>query len=308
MGDAGRSAILIGHRRRGFRGRDFRDSRARSVPMQRSNDAYLLGTQPLGEADLILTLLVEGEGIVRGVARSARRSRKRFGGALEPLSRVTLHWTYREGRDLHRIDSLDLTRSFADMQSDPAVQAACAVISEITRILSRENDDDPRVFRLLGAVLDALRGGLDPWAGVRYFEVWMLRLHGLLPDLRECGACRRPLEKRRAFVPRSGDALLCSRCAAEAGVRCRALARDERALLAAVLGEPPAEIAGRDRAARPGGALDWLLKDVIEGFAERALNTYRHLAVVTATHMDTKLDGESDARGRRPAPGKGNHG
>src|SRR5262245_47823182 len=97
----------------------------------RRDEAYVLGTHDLGDNDVIVTLVAERAGRVRGVALSAKRSRRRFGGALEPLSRVHASWIEREGRELHRIESLELERSFAAMQADPARQAACAVLCEI---------------------------------------------------------------------------------------------------------------------------------------------------------------------------------
>ena len=148
----------------------------------RRDEAWVLDTHELGEADLIVTLLAEHAGRVRGVATSARRSRKRFGGALEPLTRVTASWVEREGRELHRIESLDVVRSFADMQASPERQAAVAIVREIASSTSHEGDGDPHVFRLIGAVAEALEAGLDPWVAVRYFEFWTLRLHGVLPE------------------------------------------------------------------------------------------------------------------------------
>jgi len=56
---------------------------------QRRDEAYVLGTSELGEADLIVTLLSEQHGRVRGVAASARKSRRRFGGAVDPMTRVS---------------------------------------------------------------------------------------------------------------------------------------------------------------------------------------------------------------------------
>ena len=148
----------------------------------RRDEAWVLDTHELGEADLIVTLMAEHAGRVRGVATSARRSRRRFGGALEPLTRVHASWVEREGRELHRIDSLEVVRSFADMQAIPERQAAAAVVREIAVASSHEGDGDPRVFRLVGAVAEALENGLDPWVAVRYFEYWTLRLHGVLPE------------------------------------------------------------------------------------------------------------------------------
>ena len=154
----------------------------------------MLGTHHLGEADLIVTLLAEQAGRLRGVARGARKSRRRFGGSLEPLTRVQAAWFEREGRDLQRIESLEPIRSYADMQADPAVQAACAVISEITASTVREGQAEPRMFRLLGSVLDAIEGGLPPLVAILYFEFWTLRVHGLLPDADSCALCSTPFK------------------------------------------------------------------------------------------------------------------
>jgi DNA repair protein RecO (recombination protein O) len=250
--------------------------------MQRCDEAFLLGIQELGDADLILTLLVEGAGTVRGVARSARRSRRRFGGSLEPMSRVRLHWFRKAGRDLHRIESMELVESYAAMQADPAVQAACSVVAEVTRTLCRENDDDPRIFRLVGAVLDALGQGIGPWVAVRYFEYWMLRLHGLLPDLASCRSCARDLRSEPACVTRSPDGLLCRTCARDAGAEARELTAAERRLLSGAAELPPEEMAGHGDGARAGGGLDWLLRGGLESFSEKTLRSYRHLGSMTA--------------------------
>ena len=149
----------------------------------------MLRTQELGETDLIVSLLAERGGQVRGVARGARKSRKRFGGLLEPLTHVRAAWTEKEGRDLHRIDSMEGVRSYATMQSDPVLQAACAVLAEVAGVYTREGQADARGFRLLGAVLQALEAGVDPYLAIRYFEYWTLRLQGLLPDLALCSQC-----------------------------------------------------------------------------------------------------------------------
>ena len=92
----------------------------------------MLRTQELGDSDLIVSLVAREHGKLRGVARAARSSRRRFGGVLEPLTRVRVAWTEKVGRELHRIDSMDCVRSFSEMQADPARQAACAVLSEVS--------------------------------------------------------------------------------------------------------------------------------------------------------------------------------
>jgi DNA repair protein RecO (recombination protein O) len=247
---------------------------------QQRDEAYVLSTNELGEADLIVTLLAEHHGRVRGVGASARKSRRRFGGALEPMTRVAARWVEREGRELHRIESLEPVRSFAAMQADPACQAACAVISEVTAAIVRDEQPETATFRLLGAVLPALEGGLHPWLAVRYVEYWTLKLHGVLPDLAHCIACGEPFaaSARRFAVP--GHGLLCGRCPKpEAAV---ALRSGDLAALAAIDTRPPHALDLPKDAARPSGALAALLRGCVEAFAERTFRSYRHLSAATA--------------------------
>jgi DNA repair protein RecO (recombination protein O) len=244
--------------------------------IQRSDGAYVLGTRELGEADLIVTLLAEHAGRIRGVAASARRSRRRFGGALEPLSRVRASWVEREGRELHRIEALDLERSYAAMQALPERQAACAVICEIAGLIAHENEPEERSFRLTGAVAGALEDGLDPWVAVRYFEYWIARLHGLLPEAGACGRCGKELHAGEASFAAPPDGVLCKACAA--GVDgARRLSPSELAMLAGFATKAPSEAGEHAAAARSGAAAERLLRGTIEAFLERPLRTYRHL-------------------------------
>lgn len=251
---------------------------------QRQDDAYVLGTNELGEADLIVTLLAESAGRLRGVASFARKSRRRFGGALEPLTRVRASWSEREGRDLHRLESLETARSYATMQSDPLVQATCAVLCEIASAMGREGEAEPKVFRLIGAVLDALEAGLTPTVAVRYFEFWTLRLHGLLIDTAACGACGAALGADDAVIAIAGQGVLCSACARACGHSGRALTRADRAFLAAAALLPPARMGEHAAAASSGGALEALLRGSLETFVERRFKTYRHLDGASAPH------------------------
>ena len=244
------------------------------------DEAYVLGTSELGEADLIVTLLAEHHGRVRGVGASARKSRRRFGGALQPMTRVNASWVERPGRELHRIESLEPVRSFDAMQSDPACQAACAVLSEITAAVVRDEQPEPATFRLLGAVLAALEGGLHPWLAVRYAEYWTLKLHGVLPDLAHCSVCGEPFPERGLRWAAAAHGLLCRRCPKPAGAV--AFAPVELAALAAIDANPPQALSIPLEAARPSGALETLLRGTVEAFAERSFRSYRHLRATTA--------------------------
>lgn len=247
----------------------------------RTDEAFVLDTRELGETDLIVTLLTEQAGRIRGVAKGARRSRKRFGGALAPWTRARASWVESGGRELHRIESLEASRSFAVMQSEPSVQAACAVLAEVTAATTRENQAEPRLFRLLGAVLEGLASGLDPCVAVRYFEFWLLRLHGVLSDLDACAACGEEVGPRATRWASARGDLLCSRCARTTAQSAFRLGARDAAMLHDFARRPPRELGTYADRARPGGTVERFLRGGVEAFAERTFNTYRHLRTHT---------------------------
>lgn len=242
--------------------------------MQHVDEAFVLRTQPLGEADLIVTLLARTHGNVRGVARSARRSRRRFGGLLEPLTRVEATWSVKAGRELHRIEGLEARRSYAAMQADPLMQAVCAVLAEVGETFSIEGAADDREFRLVAAVLDSLEQGADPLLMLRYFEFWTLRLHGLLGDPGECAGCGAAIENGRAAELGVDGGFHCSRCTTESGIR---LATQETRWIGILQRSKPDALPDARAAACSGGPLERLLRGQLERFSERRFRSYRHV-------------------------------
>lgn len=243
---------------------------------QRQDEAYVLGTMPLGDADLVVTLLSEHSGRVRGVARSARSSRVRFGGSLAPMTRVGAIWTERREGELNRIESVDLHRSFASMQAEPLVQAACALFAEMGMVAVREDQEEQATFRLYGAVLEAMEGGLSPWCAVRYFEFWLLRLHGVFADLGICAVCGGGLPATGGCAAIPGEGLACRGCAASRPEVVRLRAR-ERVALQRIASEAPTRIADLAAICGPSEGLARLLRASAEIFLEKRPKAYRHL-------------------------------
>src|ERR1700756_4990916 len=97
----------------------------------KESEAIVLRTYPLREADLLVTLFTRQEGKVRGVARSAKQSKKRFGGALEPLTYVRAYWDEREGTELGRLDSCDVLESPLANEVDYARAVGLAHLAEL---------------------------------------------------------------------------------------------------------------------------------------------------------------------------------
>ena len=253
----------------------MRPARVGALPI-RETEAIVLRAHALGESDRIVTFLARGQGKVRAVAKGARRSRRRFGTNLELLSRVRLAWFEKENQDLGRIESADLLESFYDLQADPLRGAVLACFAEVADAFAREQQEDDAFFRLLLAVLRAVRDGLDlDWAA-RYFEVWTLRLHGVLPDLERCGGCGAALAERGGRLLRREGLASCSRCG-ERRAGDPALPADAIKAALAILKRPPAAFVGVAPVREALAPLAQLASALFADVTERTLRSYEVL-------------------------------
>src|SRR5512142_3487738 len=126
------------------------------MPLKQS-EAIVLRTYPVHEADLLVTVFTRAEGKVKGVAKSAKKSRKRFGGALEPLTRVRVYYDDREGRELARIDSCDVLESPLTSPVDYPRAVGLGHVAELLDELLPDREANDAVFRLAAAVLGHVR-------------------------------------------------------------------------------------------------------------------------------------------------------
>jgi DNA repair protein RecO (recombination protein O) len=174
----------------------------------KESEAIVLRTYPLREADLLVTLFTRLEGKVHAVARSAKKSKRRFGGALEPLTYVRAYYEDRERQELARLDSCDVLES--PMASEVTYSRAIALghVAELLDELLPDREANDAVFRLSLSVLGQLQHEAL-WMPLTYFELWMTRLMGYLPELSECIVCGRELDGNRAFFHVLADGLMC---------------------------------------------------------------------------------------------------
>ena len=175
----------------------------------KESEAIVLRSYPVREADLLVTLFTRLEGKVHGVARAAKRSKRRFGGALEPLTYVRAYYADREQQELARLDACEILESpLSSEVTYPRVVALGHVAELLDELLPDRETNDP-VFRLTLSVVAGLRGR-DVWLPITYFELWMTRLMGYLPDLSACMVCGRLLDGNRAFFHGLADGLMCA--------------------------------------------------------------------------------------------------
>jgi len=174
----------------------------------RESEAIVLRTYPLREADLLVTLFTRAEGKMHGVARSAKKSKRRFGGALEPLTYVRAFYDVRERRELARLDSCEVLESPMASEVSYARAVALGHIAELLDELLPDHESNDAIFRLTLSVLHVLTGP-EVWMPVTYFDLWLTRLVGFLPELDECVVCGRNLNGSRAYFHALADGLMC---------------------------------------------------------------------------------------------------
>ena len=182
------------------------------MPLLQS-DSIILKTYPLGEADRIVAFFSRDHGKLRGVANGARRMKNRFGASLEPLAHSRLQFFEKENRELVRIQSADLLDSPMKLFEDYD-RAVCAgrLIELVDRFLP-EHEPQDGVFRLVRMTVRALEQGCSIDFATCYFEVWMLRLSGVFPDLFQCSVCDRSMEIHdERFLAPGLQAVICGSC------------------------------------------------------------------------------------------------
>ncbi|HEX7729583.1 MAG TPA: DNA repair protein RecO, partial [Terracidiphilus sp.] len=114
-----------------------------------SSEAVVLRTWPVHEADLIVSFLTRDHGKLKGVAKSALKSRRRFGGALEPMTLAQAWYADRPRQEMVRLDQLEIVRSPLSAPVDPVRLAVLAIYAEILDEALPERDPQDSVFRLL---------------------------------------------------------------------------------------------------------------------------------------------------------------
>jgi len=235
----------------------------------KESEAIVLRTYPLRESDLLVTLFTRLEGKVKGVARAAKKSKRRFGGALEPMTYVRAVYDDRERQELVRLDSCEVIESPMTGEVTYARATALAHVAELLDQLMPDREASDAVFRLTLAVLGELRGSAL-WMPVTYFELWMTRLMGFLPEFAECAVCGRALNGTRAYWHALADGLV---CADDKRIASSEMSPESRVIAAQMLRSRASEFSGIEWPKVLGADLRKFLVQVLERHIEKKLVT-----------------------------------
>jgi DNA repair protein RecO (recombination protein O) len=175
---------------------------------QRQSEAIVLRSWPFEEADLLVSLLTREQGRIKGVARHAMRSRRRFGGALEPMTCVRATYAEKPKQDLVRLDAFEILWSPLSDPVDYGRTAALELIAEVLEEALPEQAPEDAVFRLAFTTATEMQIGRI-WLPVTYFALWMGRLMGWMPALGHCTVCGLDLRGQKVWYSEIADGVMC---------------------------------------------------------------------------------------------------
>lgn len=176
-------------------------------------EALILRTYNLAEADKIVVCLSRSAGLIRGVAKGCRKLRNRFGAALEPFTLVNLTYYEKEHQELVAFRQVDILKSRFNLSSNASILTGFSYMGDLIIDFSPPHQANDNLYRMALACFEAAsEKPEDLDAVLRYFEVWLLKLEGFLPDLRSCATCNNPFQGDEAVYLGPDLSLRCPRC------------------------------------------------------------------------------------------------
>jgi DNA repair protein RecO (recombination protein O) len=164
------------------------------------------------DSDRIVTLLTEDFGKLSALARGARKSQRRFGGALQPYVLMNVH--LRPGRgELAHLDRVSVDRSFLGiLRSLKSIGAAGAALTVIRERIP-EHEPEPAVFEATVQFLSALEDGAPTEEALLALQIRVLTLLGFAPTLDRCVQCGKvPATDRAAAFDAARGGIVCRAC------------------------------------------------------------------------------------------------
>jgi len=177
----------------------------------------ILRTADYGESDLIVTLYTADTGLLRAIAKGAKRSRKRFVNRLERFSHIVCRCNHKYNLPL--LEQAELIDSHLRLRHDYRAYTGADLACETARAWATEGAGDPELFAALLWILSRL----DTGSRVRpSLAVFLARLHAIVgyrPNLSACSACGRPAASASSysFSPAHGT-MVCRACRPEVSV------------------------------------------------------------------------------------------
>lgn len=206
------------------------------------SEAIILKNFSLAEADKIVLCLTQKAGLVRLSVRGAKRLSSRFGGTLEPFTIAEIIYSQKEDTELGRLFQAEVLVSHFHLASKLNVLNALSYLSEILTATTPAQEPNEILYRMVRACLFAISAAHEDLDAVRlivvYFELWLLRLGGVLPDFRWCSKCQSGVRATPVYYLTGETQVVCKECASDNRLENFVTPNLLKALQAALLAPP----------------------------------------------------------------------
>lgn len=181
---------------------EFRSFRASAVVLRHAD---------WGEADRLLTLYTREQGMVRALAKGARKITSRKGGHLQPFTQITVQLA--KGRDLFIVTQVETVNAFLPLHDNLVKTGYAAYAVELLlRFSYEEEGGHPTLFKLLVETLERIEKESETWLAIRYYEMRFLDTVGFRPQLFECANCGRAIAPEDQYFSFTAGGVICPRC------------------------------------------------------------------------------------------------
>ena len=175
-------------------------------------EAIILRYTNYGEADRIVTLLTKEHGVCSAFARNARKSKRRFGGSLQPFNRIRVLWQTRRSGGMPQLAEVELLGAATPLLADLDALSLAAYGCELVAVLLPEQQPVPDVYQVLKSFLAHLPIAESLPVARLLLELRLLQLSGLLPHIGHCASCWEPLRDEWLLFDAQRGGTLCPRC------------------------------------------------------------------------------------------------
>ena len=178
----------------------------------RTTRAVVSKTMKMSNSSKLVSLITEKHGLVKVVARGARRPKSKFGAAMELITLINCMYYYRENRELQTLTNADIIESFPHLKSDLKMLSIASGIVEIAQSHTAVEDPKAGTFDL---VVDSLNGleASTPEDSEKHLWRFVLRLlaaAGYSPTLDKCLMCGKKPRGTSVFLSFADGGLICS--------------------------------------------------------------------------------------------------
>ncbi len=181
-----------------------------------STPAIVLRRIDFGDYDLIINFFTLNNGKISVIAKSAKKSVKRFSGVLEPFSVLDVVCSSSRGKGLPVLQEAALKQPFSKIRADIVKIAYASYWAELINVWMEDGKKQVQIYQLFQYVLEELDlGYIQQEALSIIFQIRFIKISGFCPDLTRCGNCRIEIEeikKGKIVFDIIKGCLICDRC------------------------------------------------------------------------------------------------